>query len=88
MSVYANDKIDKLLEEGRQSIDQESRKEKYNEFQKLLTEDVPAVFLYSPTYLYPVNKKVRGIFIEKFSQPSHRFSQIENWFIKTNRIWK
>ena len=88
LSVYANDKIDKLLEEGRQSIDQESRKEKYNEFQKLLTEDVPAVFLYSPTYLYPVNKKVRGIFIEKFSQPSHRFSQIENWFIKTNRIWK
>jgi len=57
LSVYANDKIDKLLEEGRQSIDQESRKEKYNEFQKLLTEDVPAVFLYSPTYLYPVNKK-------------------------------
>jgi len=88
LSVYANDKIDKLLEEGRQSIDQENRKEKYAEFQKLLIEDIPAVFLYSPTYIYPVNKKVNGIFIERFSQPSHRFSQIENWFIKTNRIWK
>ena len=88
LSVYTNDKIDKLLEEARQSVDYESRKEKYTEFQKLLIEDAPAVFLYSPTYIYPVNKKVKGIFIEKFSQPSHRFSQIENWFIKTNRIWK
>ncbi len=88
LSVYTNDKIDKLLEEARQSVDYESRKEKYTEFQKLLIEDAPAVFLYSPTYIYPVNKKVKGIFIEKFSQPSYRFSQIENWFIKTNRIWK
>ena len=88
LAVYANDEIDKLLEEARQSIDQENRKEKYMEFQKLLIEDAPAVFLYSPTYIYPVNKKVKGISIEKFSQPSHRFSQIENWFIKTNRIWK
>lgn len=88
LAVYANDTIDKLLEQARQSINQEHRKEKYIEFQKLLIEDAPAVFLYSPTYLYPVNKKVRGIFIEKFSQPSQRFSQIENWYIKTNRIWK
>jgi len=88
LSVYTNDKIDKLLEEARQSVDYESRKGKYTEFQKLLIEDAPAVFLYSPTYIYPVNKKVKGIFIEKFSQPSYRFSQIENWFIKTNRIWK
>ena len=88
LAVYADEEIDKLLEEARQSIDQEVREEKYVEFQKLLIEDAPAVFLYSPTYIYPVNKKVKGIFIEKFSQPSHRFSQIENWFIKTNRIWK
>ncbi|MBU1176993.1 peptide ABC transporter substrate-binding protein [Patescibacteria group bacterium] len=88
LAVYGNDDIDKLLEDARQSIDQESRKEKYMEFQKLLIKDAPAVFLYSPTYIYPVNKKVKGISIEKFSQPSHRFSLIENWFIKTNRIWK
>jgi len=88
LAVYGNDDIDKLLEDARQSIDQESRKEKYMEFQKLLIEDAPAVFLYSPTYIYPVNKKVKGISIEKFSQPSHRFSLIENWFIKINRIWK
>ena len=88
LAIYANDKVDKILEEARQAVDKEARKEKYFEFQKLLIEDAPAVFLYSPTYIYPVNEKVKGIFIEKFSQPSYRFSQIENWFIKTNRIWK
>jgi len=88
LALYQNKDIDKLLEEARQIIDPEKRAEKYAEFQKQLIEDVPAIFLYSPTYLYPVNKKVQGIDIEKLAQPSYRFSQIENWFIKTDRIWK
>ena len=88
IAFYENKDVDKLLQDARQTIDQEKRTEKYAEFQKLLIEDVPAVFLYSPTYLYPVDEKVKGINIEKLAQPSYRFSQIENWYIKTKRIWK
>lgn len=87
LAVYQNKDVDKLLEEARQTLDQPSRKEKYTEFQELLIEDMPAIFLYSPTYLYPVNKKVKGIFIDKLAQPSQRFSQVENWYIKTKRVW-
>ena len=57
-------------------------------FKMFLIDDAPAVFLYSPIYIYPVNKKVKGIEIEKIAQPSYRFSQIEDWYIKTKRIWK
>lgn len=88
LALYQNTDVDKLLEEARQTLDGEKRIEKYTEFQKLLVEDIPAIFLYSSTYLYPVNKKVKGIDIEKLAQPSQRFSQVENWYIKTNRIWK
>jgi len=88
IAFYDNKEVDKLLEDARQTIEQEERTEKYAEFQKLLIKDVPAVFLYSPTYLYPVNNKIKGIEIEKLSQPSFRFSQIENWYINTKRVWK
>ncbi len=88
LALYQNKEVDKLLEEARQTLDEGARQEKYSQFQKLLTEDVPAIFLYSPNYLYPVNKKVKGISIEKFTLPSQRFSQIENWFIRTRRIWQ
>lgn len=43
---YANVKIDKLLEDGRQETDIAKRKQIYTDFQRYLTEDEPAVFLY------------------------------------------
>jgi len=70
-------------------LDEGKRAEQYLEFQKLVTDDLPAVFLFSPDYLYSVNKKVKGISeTEKLPTQTQRFSQIENWYIKTNRFWR
>lgn len=43
-----NPRIDKLLEEGRQSFDQQERKKIYQEFQKDLLEECPVIFLKYP----------------------------------------
>ncbi len=53
---YVNVKIDKLLEDGRQELDQEKRKKIYVDFQKRLVEDAPAVFLYYPK-TYTIRRK-------------------------------
>lgn len=45
---YANVKIDKLLEDGRQELDPQKRKVIYADFQRYLVEDSPALFLYHP----------------------------------------
>lgn len=45
---YVNVRVDKLLEDGRQEMDNEKRKKIYSDFQKFLMEDVPAIFLYHP----------------------------------------
>ena len=44
-----HDRIDKLLEEGRQTFDPQERKRIYQEFQKVLLEESPAIFLSYPT---------------------------------------
>lgn len=88
LSLYDNKKVDKLLEEARQILEPENRIGKYKEFQELLIDEAPAIFLYSPAYLYPVDTKIKGISFKNLSLPSQRFSQIENWYIKTDRVWK
>lgn len=45
---YKNLRIDKLLEDGRSITDIEKRKKIYSDFQKYLTDDVPASFFYFP----------------------------------------
>ncbi|MBI2622259.1 ABC transporter substrate-binding protein [Candidatus Microgenomates bacterium] len=53
---YANQKIDKLLEDGRKTQDQTEREKIYADFQKYLVDDAPAAFLYYPT-VYTVKRK-------------------------------
>jgi peptide/nickel transport system substrate-binding protein len=48
ISHYKNLRIDKLLEDGRKVTDINARKELYSDFQKYLTDDVPASFLFFP----------------------------------------
>jgi len=88
LSLYSNKDVDKLLEEARQSIDEEERIEKLKEFQKDLVEDVPAIFLYSPIYLYPQSKDLKGFSVTDVTIPSKRFIDVENWYINTQRIPK
>jgi peptide/nickel transport system substrate-binding protein len=85
LANYSNRKVDQLLEEARQTNDNKVREAKYLEFQNLLIEDLPAIFLFSPDYIYPVSKKVQGISAEKIALPSDRFINIENWYIKTKK---
>jgi peptide/nickel transport system substrate-binding protein len=45
---YVNLRIDKLLEDGRQTVDTNERQKIYADFQKYLLDDPPATFLYFP----------------------------------------
>lgn len=53
---FSNLKIDKLLEDGRRTSDQKLRKEIYQDFQRFLLEDCPAVFLFK-SGSYTISRK-------------------------------
>lgn len=78
-------RADRALEAGREELDNEKRVVHYNEFQKSLTEQVPAVFLYHPFTHYYVSKYFTGIG-EKYTHTySDRFLDFENWHLtRTN----
>ena len=88
ISSYQSKKADKLLEEIRQSFDFKERQEKLEEFQEILLNDLPAIFLMRADYLYFLSPKIKGMEVEKITQPAKRLATIENWYIKTKRVWK
>jgi len=88
LSLYDNKAADTLLEEARQTLNPLERADKYNDFQKLIIEDIPAVFLYNPLYIHGQAKKIMGSNGKLISLPSDRFINIEKWHIDTKRVWK
>lgn len=56
VSRFANPKIDKLLEDGRQTTNSEERLQIYTDFQRYIVDESPAAFLYYPT-VYTISRK-------------------------------
>jgi peptide/nickel transport system substrate-binding protein len=57
---YTNKEVDKLLEEGRVTMDEAKRKQIYDQAQKLIVEDAPMVFLYANKQSTAMTNTVHG----------------------------
>lgn len=87
IALYANSKVDDLLESARTETDLEKRIKKYKIFQEEIKNDQAAIFLYSPYFVYIVPDFLKGFEIENINVPSERFSTIHKWFIYTRDVW-
>ena len=58
---YKNERVDRLLEEGRRTFDQSKRAAIYHDIHRLIYEDQPYLFLYSADALPIVNLRFKGI---------------------------
>ncbi len=81
LSNYQNPEADFLIESIRGTFDEETRQTLLQDLAETITSDVPAVFLFTPSYYYVVDTKVTGIDFLKLLLPKDRFSTIQNWKI-------
>ncbi len=88
LSLYSNSDADKILDKLRVETNEEKRIDLYKKFQQTVTDDIPAIFLYSPNYLYVVNKKIQGIEISSLVSADERFAGVAKWYMKTKRVRK
>jgi len=80
LSNYRNPNADATIEKIRQTFDETERTDLMNDLAETIEEDVPAVFLYTPSYYFLVDERVKGIEIDNLRFPSDRFSNISNWY--------
>jgi peptide/nickel transport system substrate-binding protein len=75
--------IDKDLEDGVANTDVTTRRSKYEDFQQLMSDAAPAIFLFEPHYTYVVSKRVRGLHTNPVIDPGDRFEYVSDWYVTT-----
>jgi peptide/nickel transport system substrate-binding protein len=88
LALFDNKDADDILATLREELDPEKLREKYRAFQEILLKENPAVFIYSPTYLYVVNSAVKGIDVQSVDAAAFRLSNVKEWYINTERVRK
>ncbi len=88
VALYANSKVDALLDDIRGTSNEAARSAKYADLDRLIRADIPAVFLYSPDFIYVVPKALRGIKLQGITVTSDRFNSISSWYVTLESVWK
>ncbi len=92
VSMYTNSKADGILETIRTTEDEQIRKTKYIELNSIIKNDIPAIFLYSPDFIYVLPKQLKNnrdnFKLKNITVPSDRWNSINNWHINTEKVWK
>ncbi len=88
LALFSDKKADKLIIDARSSHDPAARAKSYQEFQKILQDSIPAIFLYSPSYTYILSQQIRGFNIQSIIEPADRFNNLNEWHTKTKRTWR
>jgi len=88
LSLYANRKADTLLSQARATTDRAKRNDLYTQFATLIAEDQPAVFLYSPEFLYIIPSELKGVRIGALTTPAERFLEAYRWYTQTQNVWE
>ncbi len=76
---YSNKEVDRLLEDGRTTINKAERKKIYGKVQKIIAEEQPYVFLWYPHSIVAVSDRVGGL---SKPGPAGLFVDIEKVYIK------
>ncbi len=82
IAVYNNKQLDTLLEVIRRTSDPAQRIEQFNAIRTLLLRELPATYLFSPTYNYVTATTVSGVEAGTLTDPSQHFAGIAKWSVK------
>lgn len=88
LAFFEDKRVDEILTEARETLDQGKRAALYKEFQEIIRREHPAIFLYSPAYLSVISDKVQGFALQSLNTPADRFSDVTKWYIETKRVRK
>ncbi len=95
VAMYTNSKADSILESIRSNENQEENQNKYSDLKKLIQTDIPAIFIYSPNFIYVLPKTVNinnkfesKNIISNITNPQDRWNSVTDWYINTEKVWK
>lgn len=87
ISGWANPEADAKLETARRATDVAARGQLYRDFQRLFSEDVPALLLYHAIYHYAVDPQVQNVQLgQVLLETGNRFQTVPAWYMRTRAV--
>jgi peptide/nickel transport system substrate-binding protein len=78
LAFYDNPKVDKLLEEGRSTVDEAIRDKNYQEIQQIMSDEVPYIFPAQRTVQAPMKDWVKG----------YEINPMNTWYVPFQKMTK
>lgn len=88
LALFSDREADDAIEAAQRAPDVAARVGQYRKFQQVLADQLPAAFLYSPSYTYALPAEVKGFSGTRVAGPSDRFASVPSWYLETRRVWK
>lgn len=87
IAQYTNVSVDRLLETARTSQDEAKQTETLAEISTIITDEVPAIFLFAPSLTYVTDRELTVAPMKRLGRPADRFMNISNWYARTDTVW-
>lgn len=87
VALYTSITVDKLLTDARGLSDRAERESKLIAFEEEVKADRPAIFVYSPQFIYLIPDRVKGVALPPVVTPADRFATVHKWYLLTDRVW-
>ncbi len=87
LSQYTSFKADEMLQTIRRTTDEKERERALKQLQEIFKQDAPAIFLYSPVYIFAHHRDILGVELGSLSLHSDRFLTLYKWYVKQERIF-
>lgn len=88
IAMYTNSKVDKILDNIRKTSNKVEQQNQLDNFEKEILNDVPAVFTYSPYFIYVTPDKIRNVNLGLLTSSGERFAEVNKWYIETSNVWQ
>ncbi|HUZ92522.1 MAG TPA: peptide ABC transporter substrate-binding protein [Candidatus Paceibacterota bacterium] len=88
LAIYNSATADSLINSIRQELDPAKRAANFIKLQDTIVNSAPAIFLYSPDYLYIADKNLHGAQGGTIADPSDIFGGTAGWYLNTARVLK
>lgn len=88
IAMYTNAKVDKYLEQANGTLDADKRQALFDQAASEIDRDKPAIFIYSPLFIYTSRNKVGGLSLNHITTASDRLTNAYEWYREQEHIWK
>lgn len=87
IAQYASARADKNLETASGTLDGAKRASLYEAFESEVKKDKPAIFIYSPEFIYATKSSIKNNEVSHITTASDRFASVWTWYQNEEHVW-